>query len=58
MKNNRILTESEKKEILNNKEQLIIESFREEFNKIKRIDENELKEEDGANAKSNKPYER
>lgn len=44
MKNNRILTESEKKEILTNKEQLIIESFREQFNKIKRIDENELKE--------------
>jgi len=51
MKNNKILTESEKKEILNNKEQLIIESFREQFNKIKRINENELKEEDGANAK-------
>lgn len=44
MKKNRILTESEKKEILNNKEQLIIESFREEFNKIKRTNESNLNE--------------
>jgi hypothetical protein len=44
MKQNRILTESERKEILNDKERLIIASFRKEFNKIKRINESNLSE--------------
>lgn len=43
MKNkNRILTESEKKDIIKNKEKAILESFASTFNKIKRIDENEV----------------
>ena len=37
-----ILTESERKTIIANKEKAIIESFAKTFNKIKRIDENEL----------------
>ncbi len=44
MKQNRILTESERKEILTNKERLIIDSFGKEFNKIKRINESNLSE--------------
>jgi hypothetical protein len=39
-----ILTESERKTIIANKEKAIIESFAKTFNKIKRIDENEIKE--------------
>ena len=43
MKNkNRILTEGEKKQIIQDKEKLIINSFTKTFNKIKRIDENEI----------------
>ena len=37
-----ILTESERKAIIADKEKAIIESFTKTFNKIKRIDENEL----------------
>tara|TARA_R110002126_G_scaffold35407_2_gene108947 strand:- start:4909 stop:6312 length:1404 start_codon:yes stop_codon:yes gene_type:complete len=43
-KKNRILTESEKKQILKNKENLIVDNFRNVFNRIKRIDEQELNE--------------
>ena len=42
MKKNRILTESEKKQIIKNKEKVIIESFVNTFNKIKRIDEDKM----------------
>jgi hypothetical protein len=46
MKNkNRILTESQKREIIKDKEKMIIESFAKNFNKIKRIDENEIGQE-------------
>tara|TARA_Y100000389_G_C17445770_1_gene511501 strand:- start:247 stop:1161 length:915 start_codon:yes stop_codon:yes gene_type:complete len=38
----RILTEGEKKQIIQDKEKLIINSFTKTFNKIKRIDENEI----------------
>ena len=41
-KKNRILTESQKRQIIENKEKLIINSFTKTFNKIKRIDENEI----------------
>ena len=41
-KKNRILTESEKKQILKNKENLIVDNFRNVFNRIKRIDEQEI----------------
>jgi len=44
MKNKLILSESKRKQIIAEKEQLIIESFAKTFNKIKRIDENELDE--------------
>ncbi len=42
MKNNRILTESQKKEIIENKQKNIIENFSKVFNKIKRLNENEI----------------
>jgi hypothetical protein len=42
MKKNRILTESQKKQILENKQKNIIENFSNVFNKIKRLNENEL----------------
>ena len=43
MKNkNRILTESEKKDIIKNKERAILKSFKSTFNRIKRLKENEL----------------
>ena len=43
MKNkNRILTESQKRQITENKEKAILESFASTFNKIKRIDESEI----------------
>jgi hypothetical protein len=57
-----ILTESDKKQILAQKEKAILESFANTFNKIKRIDENELKEYDnynypaGADADPNAPW--
>jgi len=57
-----ILTESERKVIITNKEKAIIESFAKTFNKIKRIDENEIKEYDnynypaGADADPNAPW--
>jgi len=41
-KKNRILTEGEKKQIIQDKEKLIINSFAKTFNKIKRINENEI----------------
>ena len=41
-KKNRILTESEKKQILKNKENLIVDNFRNVFNRIKRI-KNQMK---------------
>ena len=45
MKNkNRILTESQKRQITENKEKAILESFASTFNNIKRIDENEINE--------------
>ena len=40
--NNRILTESQKRQITENKEKAILESFASTFNKIKRIDESEI----------------
>jgi hypothetical protein len=42
MKKNRILTESQKKQILENKQKNIIENFSNVFNKIKRLNENEI----------------
>jgi len=42
MKKNRILTESQKKQILENKQKNIIENFTNVFNKIKRLNENEI----------------
>tara|TARA_B110000285_G_C15068910_1_gene586799 strand:+ start:979 stop:1395 length:417 start_codon:yes stop_codon:yes gene_type:complete len=42
--NNRILTESQKRQIIENKEKSILESFTKTFNKIKRIDESPIKE--------------
>jgi hypothetical protein len=38
----KFLTEADKKKIISEKEKMIIESFSKTFNKIKRIDENEL----------------
>ncbi len=42
MKKNRILTESQKKQIIDDKQKNIIENFANVFNKIKRLNENEL----------------
>ncbi len=42
MKKKQFLTEADRKQILANKEKAIFESFANTFNKIKRIDENEL----------------
>lgn len=39
---NRILTESQKRQIIQDKEKAILKSFTSTFNKIKRIDENEI----------------
>ena len=36
------LNESEKRKLISEKEKMIIESFAKTFNKIKRIDENEI----------------
>ena len=44
MKKNRILTESQKRQIIENKEKVILESFASTFNRIKRIDESEINE--------------
>jgi hypothetical protein len=44
MKKKQFLTESDRKQILADKEKAILESFAKTFNKIKRIDENELTE--------------
>jgi hypothetical protein len=44
MKRNKILTESQKKQIIKDKEKTIIESFASTFNKIKRIYESEINE--------------
>jgi hypothetical protein len=44
MKNKKIITESERKQIIDNKQKLIIESFASTFNKIKRIDEDKIDE--------------
>ena len=41
-KKNRILTESQKRQIIQDKEKSILKSFASTFNKIKRIDENEI----------------
>ena len=45
MKKNRILTESQKNQIINDKQKNIIENFANVFNKIKRLNENELSNE-------------
>tara|TARA_R110002126_G_scaffold1909_1_gene11346 strand:- start:10144 stop:10671 length:528 start_codon:yes stop_codon:yes gene_type:complete len=45
MKKNRILTESQKKQISDDKQKNIIENFVSVFNKIKRLNENELSNE-------------
>jgi len=45
MKKNRILTESKKKQIIDDKQKNIIENFANVFNKIKRLNENELSNE-------------
>jgi len=42
MKKNRILTESQKNQIIENKQKNIIENFTNVFNKIKRLNENEI----------------
>ena len=42
----KFLNESDKKKIISEKEKMIIESFAKTFNKIKRIDENEIKQND------------
>ena len=47
MKNKEFLTEAKRKAIISEKEKAILESFAKTFNKIKRIDENELNEFDG-----------
>jgi hypothetical protein len=44
MKNKLFLTEADRKQILVNKEKIILENFAKTFNKIKRVDENELNE--------------
>tara|TARA_Y100000592_G_scaffold27256_1_gene43285 strand:+ start:133 stop:816 length:684 start_codon:yes stop_codon:yes gene_type:complete len=44
MKKNRILTESEKRQIIDDKQKAIVESFASVFNRIKRINESEIKE--------------
>ena len=44
MKKKQFLTESDRKQIILNKEKAILESFAKTFNSIKRIDENELDE--------------
>lgn len=46
MKKKLFLTEADKKQILADKEKVILESFAKTFNKIKRLDENELNEYD------------
>jgi hypothetical protein len=62
MKKKQFLTEAKRKEIIADKERVIIESFAKMFNRIKRIDENEIKEYDnynypaGADADSNAPW--
>lgn len=62
MKKKQFLTEAKRKEIIADKEKVIIESFAKMFNRIKRIDENEIKEYDnynypaGADADSNAPW--
>jgi hypothetical protein len=42
MKKKQFLTEAKRKEIIADKEKVIIESFAKMFNKIKRLDENEI----------------
>ena len=44
MKKKQFLTEAKRKEIIADKEKVIIESFAKMFNKIKRLDENEITE--------------
>jgi hypothetical protein len=44
MKNKKFLTESDRKAIIADKEKAILESFAKTFNKIKRIDENNINE--------------
>ena len=44
MKKNRILTESERRQIIDDKQKAIIESFASTFNRIKRIDESKIDE--------------
>jgi hypothetical protein len=44
MKNKQFLTEAKRKSIIADKEKAILESFAKTFNKIKRIDENEINE--------------
>lgn len=44
MKNKQFLTEAKRKAIIADKEKAILESFAKTFNKIKRIDENEINE--------------
>ena len=42
-----LLNESERKAIISEREKAIVESFAKQFNRIKRVDENEIKEGDG-----------
>ena len=44
MKKNRILTESQRRQIIDDKQKAIVESFASTFNRIKRIDESEIVE--------------
>ena len=53
MKKKQFLTEAKRKEIIADKEKVIIESFAKMFNRIKRIDENELNEIDWDRAADN-----
>ena len=53
MKKKQFLTEAKRKEIIADKERVIIESFAKMFNRIKRIDENDLNEIDWDRAADN-----
>ena len=50
MKKNRILTESQRRQIIDDKQKAIVESFASTFNRIKRIDESKIDENDVTNS--------
>jgi uncharacterized protein YbaR (Trm112 family) len=53
MKNKKFLTQSDRKNIISEREKTILESFANTFNKIKRIDENEVLENYNNNVSEN-----